>query len=335
MLPFIGKASPSGAGFSRRHFVRSAVLPLLAGFSARADYAPIPRVGKARFTPTLNAYSFLEALNENLADRTKGIDLFGVCDFCVRHDIEAVDLTGYFFPGYPKAPPDSYISRIKRHTHDRGITISGTGVKNDFATRDKAVRAEGIALTKLWIEVAARLGAPVVRVFAGPQQRNPRDWESAAGGASREEVEGWMADALRECAEHGEKFGVIVAVQNHGDFISSGREHVSLLRRVGHSWCGALVDTGKYLTDNPYDDIAMMVPHAVNWQIKETLGSSLKSPPADYKKLARIIHDGGYRGFVPIETLAMGRRDYDPAVEVAKVLKSMREAIASLPGDKP
>ena len=25
-------------------------------------------------------------------------------------------------------------------------------------------------LTKLWIEVAARLGAPVVRVFAGPQQ---------------------------------------------------------------------------------------------------------------------------------------------------------------------
>ena len=31
-----------------------------------------------------------------------------------------------------------------------------------------------------------------------------------------------MADCLRECAEHGEEFGVIVAVQNHGDFISTG-----------------------------------------------------------------------------------------------------------------
>jgi sugar phosphate isomerase/epimerase len=248
----------------------------------------------------------------------------------VKHDIEAVDLTGYFFPGYPKAPTNDSIARIKRYTHDRGITISGTGVKNDFATADKALRAEGVALTKLWIEVAARLGAPVVRVFAGPQQKNAKDWQGAAGGASRDEVEKWMAEALRECAEHGEKFGVIVAVQNHGDFLTTGPEHVSLLQRVDHAWCGALVDTGKYFTADPYADIALMVPHAVNWQIKETLGSSLKTPPTDYTKIAKIIHAGGYRGFVPIETLSMGRKDYDPAFEVVKVLAAMRAAIAEL-----
>ena len=316
---------------NRRRFLQFAALSPFALHSASAAYAPIPRTGKARFTSGLNAYSFLERLNANLADPTKGIDLFGVCDFCVKHDIEAVDLTGYFFPGYPDAPAADYIARIKRYTHDRGITISGTGVKNDFATADQAVRAEGVALTKLWIEVAARLGAPVVRVFAGPQTKTPKDWQSAASGASRDEVEKWMADALRECAEHGEKFGVIVAVQNHGDFLSTGPEHISLLRRVDHAWCGALVDTGKYFTADPYADIAMMVPHAVNWQIKETLGSSLKSPPTDFKKLAKIIHDGGYRGFVPIETLAMGRKDYDPAAEVVKVLKAMRIAAAAIP----
>lgn len=315
---------------NRRQFLQLASLLPFGGVTAQAAYTPIPRAGKARFTPTLNAYSFLEQLNANIADPKTGIDLFGVCDFCVKHDIEAVDLTGYFFPGYPKAPTDEYIARIKRYTHDRGITISGTGVKNDFTTADKTVRAEGVALTKLWIEVASRLGAPVVRVFAGPQQKNPKDWQAAAGGALREEVEKWMAEALRECAEHGEKFGVIVAVQNHGDFLSTGPEHVSLLKRVDHAWCGALVDTGKYFTDDPYTDIAMMVPHAVNWQIKETVGSSLKTPPTDFKKLAKIIHDGGYRGFVPIETLAMGRKDYDPAAEIVKVLTAMREAIAEL-----
>ena len=315
---------------TRRRFLQLAALSPLLAASARAAYVPIPRAGRARFTPTLNAYSFLEQLNANLADPTKGIDLFGVVDFCVKHDIEAVDLTGYFFPGYPMAPAESYIARMKRYTHDRGITISGTGVKNDFATADKAVRAEGVALTKLWIEVAARLGAPVVRVFAGPQQKNAKDWQGAAGGASRDEVEKWMAEALHECAEHGEKFGVIVAVQNHGDFLSTGPEHISLLKRVNHAWCGALVVTGKYFTDDPHADIAMMVPHAVNWQIKETLGSSLKSPPTDFKKLAKIIHDGGWRGFVPIETLAMGRKDYDPVAEVVKVLTAMREAIEDL-----
>lgn len=139
-----------------------------------------------------------------------------------------------------------------------------------------------------------------------------------------------MADDLRRCAEHGEKYGVIVGVQNHGDFLNTGPKHISLLKRVDHAWCSALVDTGKYLTEDPFADIAMMVPHAVNWQIKETLGSSLKSPSTDYKRLTRILHDGGFRGFVPIETLAMGRKDYDPAAEVVNVLTALRSAISEL-----
>lgn len=83
--------------------------------------------------------------------RERGLYLFGVCDFCAQHDIEAVDLTGYFSPGYPKAPTDSYVNRMKRYTHDRGITISGTGVKYDFAMADKAVRAEG-RLKEHWLQ---------------------------------------------------------------------------------------------------------------------------------------------------------------------------------------
>lgn len=317
----------------RRSFLRLAALTPLAAATSTYALEPIQRTGGPVLKPTLNAFSFLELLNSNLKDASTGIDLFGVCDFCAKHDIEAVDLTGYWFPGYPKAPADSYVNRIKRYAHDHGIVISGTGVKNDFATADKAVRAAGVNLTKLWIEVAARLGAPVVRVFAGPTGQI-QDWREAAGGAKREEVEKWMADDLRACAEHGEKFGVIVAVQNHGDFLNTGPEHLSLLQRVNHPWCGPLVDTGKYLTSDPYADIAMMVPHAVNWQIKETLGSSLKSPHADFKKLAKIIHDGGYRGFLPIETLSMGRKDYNPFIEVEKVLVAMREAIAALKLDR-
>lgn len=292
-------------------------------------FAPIKRIGGAHLKPALNAYSFLDQLNTNANDTKQGIDLFGVCDFAAKLDLEAVDLTGYFFPGYPKAPTDGYLNRIKRHAHALGLAISGTGVSNDFVTADKALRAAGVQLTKDWIEVAARLGAPVVRVFAGPRPPfKDTQWQTASGQTKREPVEAWMADALRECAEHGKKFGVFVAVQNHGDFLNSGAEHLSLLQRVDHEWCGALVDTGKYLTADPYADIALMVPHAVNWQIKETLGSSTNSPRTDFKKLVKIIRDGGYRGYVPIETLSMRRKDYDPFVEVAKVLAALREAMA-------
>ena len=49
-----------------------------------------------------------------------------------------------------------------------------------------------------------------------------------------------MADSLRECAEHGQKFVVVAALQNHGDFINTGEEHLRLLQRVDHEWCAAL-----------------------------------------------------------------------------------------------
>lgn len=322
---------------TRRQFLTTtALLPLAAtvpistarGASVLA-LEPIKRTGGPSLKPALNIYSFLEALNENKKDAAKGIDLFGVCDFCARLNIEAMDMTGYFFPEYPKVPTDAFVSRVKRYAHARGVVINGTGIRNDFTVADKAVRAAGVQLTKDWIEAGARLGATVIRVFAGPQSPI-KDWRVAGAGAKRDDIEKWMADDLRVCAEYGEKFGVIVGVQNHGDFLNTGAEHVALLRRVGHPCCGALVDTGKYLTADPYADIALITPHAVGWQIKETMGSDLKSPRADFKRLIKIIAAGGYRGFVPIETLSMGRKDYNPAAEVEMVLKGMREGIAAL-----
>lgn len=320
---------------SRRDFLHHAALLLpsaMLGFqaaNAAAALAPIRRIGGAHLRTGLNAYSFLELLNANAKDASQGVDLFAVCDFAAKQDFDAVDLTGYFFPDYPKPPSDSYVNRIKRHTHDLGLDISGTGVSNDFTAADKTTRATGVQILKDWIEVAARLGAPAVRAFADSRQPF-KTWQEASNNAKREDVEAWMAEALHECAEHAAKFGVVIAVQNHGDFITSGAEHLALLQRVGHESCRALVDTGKYMTDDPYADIALMVPHAVNWQVKETLHSRTDSPRTDLAKLVKIAHDGGYRGYMPIETLSMHRKDYDPFVETAKLHTELRAAIAAL-----
>ena len=285
-----------------------------------------PATAGAYPRPGLNAYSFQELLLANAKEASTGMDLFAVCDFCAQQDIDAVDLTGYFFPDYPKVPEDSYIFRLKRHAQRLGLDISGTGVRNDFTTANTFVRAEGVERIKDWIEVAAKLGAPVIRAFADSQSPF-KSWQEASGNASRETVEAWMAEALRECAEHGQRFGVMVAVQNHGDFIATGEQHLSLLRRVNHEWCAALVDTGKYLSADPYVDIALMAPYAVNWQIKETVQSKLDSPRIDMAKLLALIRKSGYRGYLPIETLAMGRTDYDPFMEVTKLLAALRQAI--------
>jgi sugar phosphate isomerase/epimerase len=317
---------------SRRTFLQhAALLPLIAAGGvapAMAAFAAPRRVGGSHLRPSLNAYSFLELLNAHARDKTKGIDLFGVCDFCAKAGFDAVDLTGYFFPGYPQAPDDRYLIALKRHAFDLGLAISGTGVRNDFTAADPAIRAEGVARLKTWIEVAARLGAPTIRAFADSQPPF-KNWQQAAKNAPRDAVETYLADALRECAEHGEKFGVIVAVQNHGDFISSGAEHLRLLRRVDHEWCAALVDTGKYLGPDPYADMAMVAPYAVNWQIKETIGSEANTPKTDLLKLVTLIRRSGYRGYVPIETLAMRRPGYDSYIAIQQMLDELRAALTA------
>jgi sugar phosphate isomerase/epimerase len=306
-------------------FAAAACLPLTC---ATAAFDPVKRTGGAHLKTSLNAYSFLELLNANLKDKTRGLNLFQLCEFCAKWNFDAIDVTGYFFPGYPNAPEDKYVIALKRHAFDHGLAISGTGVRNDFTTADKAVRAEGEQRIKTWIEVAAKLGAPVVRAFADSQPPF-KNWQQASGNASREAVETWLADSLRECARHGEKFGVIVAVQNHGDFINTGQQHLSLLQRVDHPWCSAMVDTGKYNTPNPYADIALMAPYAVTWQIKELIGTAADSPRVDMKKLVTIIRQANYRGYLPIETLASGRKGYDSYIEVPKLLGELQNAIAA------
>jgi hypothetical protein len=116
----------------RRDFLKRVVLlPVAAaaglrfgGASASAAVAPIKRVGGPHLKPGLNVYSFLDLLNANTKDPKQGVSLFGVCDFAAKQNIDAVDLTGYFFPGYPKAPEDRYLNQIKRHAHDLGLDNS-------------------------------------------------------------------------------------------------------------------------------------------------------------------------------------------------------------------
>ena len=90
-----------------------------------------------------------------------------VVEFCAAQGFDALDPTGYYFPGYPEVPSDEYIYNLKRKAHQLGVAISGTGVRNDFTQPDQITRTKEIEFIKRWIEVTAKLSAPVIRIFAG------------------------------------------------------------------------------------------------------------------------------------------------------------------------
>ena len=248
-------------------------------------------------------------------------------EFCARNDFDAIDPTGYFFPGYPQAPTDNYLNTFKRTAFEYGLGISGTGVRNNFTPSDKAERAQSVQHVKDWVIVAAKLGAPVIRVFCDTQSRG-QGWQDVAKGCTREQVQAWMVEALGECVEQGRKYGVIIGIQNHGDFLQTGEQLLSLIHAVNSDWCGAIVDTGKFVAKDPYHEIALVAPYAVNWQIKQSPAGADSAVPTDLVKLLKIVRASGYRGYLPIETLAPQQQAYDPFAVVPPFLKAVREAIA-------
>jgi sugar phosphate isomerase/epimerase len=136
-------------------------------------------------------------------------------------------------------------------------------------------------------------------------------------------------EALKQCVEHGQKYGVLIGIQNHWDFLKTSEQVLKIVKMVDSEWFGTIVDTGYFLTADPYQDMAAVAPYAVNWQVKEKVDGQEFKVKLDLHKVVRIARTVGYRGYLPIETLSRksGEPDYDPRVRAAQLLKELRTAI--------
>ena len=260
---------------------------------------------------SLNAYSFNQLLSRHT------MTLVDVVDYCAQHDIQAVDLTGYYFPGQPpnatgKAPPDEFVYNLKRKAFINGVTVSGTGVRNNFAVPDAAARAKDVQMIKDWVEVASKLGAPVMRVYSGA--RIPE-------GHTFDQVLEWMIPNLKECAEYAGRHGVILVLQNHDDFVKTADQAIRIINAVDSEWFGSVLDVGSFHEGDPYAEIEKLEPYAYAWQLKQAVSVGGKNVPTDLAKVKAIIDKLGYRGFLPIETLGEG----DPRVTVAAFFAEARK----------
>jgi len=291
---------------ARRAFLTSLAASPLVPVPARQALAS-PRSAKIKVS--CNLYSFDSSL------RSGEMTLEQVVDFCAELGFDAVDPTGYYFPGYPAPPAEAYADGIKRRAFLNGLGISGTGVRNDFTVPDAAKREADVGHVGRWAKVAARLGAPVLRVFDG---------RAEAAGPSREQRTDWVVEAFRACAALGEKDGVIIAYQNHDELLKTADEVLALRARVASDWFGLNVDIGSLRTGDPYDEIARLAPRACTWQIKERLYRKGQEEKTDLRRVFAILREAGYRGYAPIETLGPG----DPREKVRRFLGEVRAALA-------
>ncbi len=274
----------------RRNFIQSAGLIPFLNFKATKSIG-VPNISPNRFKISLNAYSFNDFLTKH------SLTLEELIIFCSENNFDAVDLTGYYFPNYPEVPADDYIFHIKNLVHKNGLSISGTGIRNDFSDPDESKRAKEILFIKQWIDVAAKLGAPVLRIFTGKKLPDNYEWKQVAD---------WMIQDIKICVDYAKKNGVIIGMQNHNDFVLTADQAIYFAERLDKDWFGLIVDTGSFVKNNAYTEIEKAAPHAVNWQIKELVTINGQIEKMELNRLFKIIFNSTYKVYLPIETLSKG-----------------------------
>lgn len=272
---------------------------------------PLKRPGKPRLQLSLAAYSFRDFFKHK--DPAKRITLDDFVDFCADHGCDGTELTSYYFPA---DFGEDYLLKLKRRAFLRGIAISGSAVGNNFALPKSPERDRQITMVKKWVDHCSLLGAPHIRVFAGQE-----------GKLSADEARKLCVEALEECGEYAGGKGIFLGLENHGGIVAEPQGVLDIVRAVKSPWVGVNLDTGNFHTDDPYADLALCAPYAVNVQFKAEIHRRGVAglEPSDLARVVKILRDANYQGYVALEYEAKP----DPWKAVPEWLKRMKAALAA------
>ena len=226
-----------------------------------------------------------------------------------------------------------YLHSVKLLCLRLGLPIGYLGVSNRFVGTDPELE-EQVNMCKESINVAAFIGAPLIRIFGGEV---PSDIED------REPLFQPLVNCVRRVSEYGAQKGVVVALQNHdnNNMAATGEDMLRILEETDHSNFGLILDTGQWLGSpgaSPngqsnqsnqsvdfYRYIEQTAPHAIYVRAKFYMNDSGKEKWLDYDRITAILRDVGYNGPVSIvyEGDAQSENRVDAVRKAAAELRSL------------
>jgi sugar phosphate isomerase/epimerase len=162
------------------------------------------------------AFSTLGCPNWELEDVARAARAYGYAAVELRALGGGLDLLSR-----PEFQPGE-VARTRGWLAARGLAVCCVDTSCTFDSADEAERRRQVELAGRHCELAAALGAPLIRVFP----------DKVPEGASREETRDRIGDSLREVARLAPR-GVRVGLETHGDF-AGGPATAEIIRRADH-----------------------------------------------------------------------------------------------------
>ncbi|SDP78696.1 Tat (twin-arginine translocation) pathway signal sequence [Mucilaginibacter sp. OK268] len=224
--------------------------------------------------------------------------------------IEGLDYCSMFFAD--KAEDSTFLNELKKRSADNGcynlrIMVDGEGVLGHL---DAAERTKAIENHYKWIDAAALLGCPMIRV-------------NVEGEGAPEEVAKAAADSLAKLIAYGSKSKIDVIVENHVGISCNGAWLAGVMKSVNNKHCGTLADFGNFCINRTkpeaqtmdaymktkcleeydrYKGITELMPYAKGVHAKShTFDAAGNDTETDYYKMFGIIKKSGFNGWVSIE----------------------------------
>ncbi len=232
--------------------------------------------------------------------------------------LEGIEVLDYHTPKDPNS-----LKELKRLTLKLGIEIAGVTVNpcvevssmpslgkpfgGNWAGHPYSTRADPLKKAKEWIDIAAFLGAPVIRIdtpfYGREEQKSPDELVKEA------------VDFYGQCADFGKERGVMILMENHGGPIGNAATMLKIVNEVHSEWLEILLDTGNFgFNDNAYDQMKQVADHifSVHARVFDAVlpfkecytsgnywGGNIVG--LDYKRIMRILDESGYDGYLHLE----------------------------------
>ncbi len=203
----------------------------------------------------------------------------------------------------------AYVNELKRLAFRNSLALVMLSIHQNFISPKAEEREKAVRHTEHCIELAARLGIPCIRINSGrwgtiksfDELMKVRGIEPPLPGYTDEDAFKWCIECIEACLPTAEKFGVVLALENHWGLTTQPDNLLRIHRAIRSPWFGINLDTGNF-PDDPYAGIEKLAPHAIIVQAKTYHGGGeWYTLDLDYKRIAGILRKAGFAGWVSLE----------------------------------
>jgi len=328
---------------NRRHFIKNAgqfglalsLLDPMAAFLAEHDsLAGSSENFEPFFKLSLAQWSLHKAMGEtrtlsnlDFAKTARELGFQGVEYVTQLYNIDASNET---------ASRNKLVRELKLRSNDNGIANVMIMIDNEgeLASTSEGEREEAVRKHARWVDAAAELDCPTVRVnlFGLQAEKDFKIWkETSIAG-------------LGKLCEHAAASKINVVVENHGGLSSDASKLTEVIRAVNMENCGVLPDFGNFCVKrengerwgsacieeyDKYLGVGELMPFAKGVSAKSfDFDAEGNETTIDYYRMLKIVRNAGYKGFIGVEYEGNNLGEIEGIMATKKLLLKVAAAMS-------